>query len=57
VLGFRDGTNTVRRGSDLDRHVWIRGRDRSWLLGGTYLVVRRLRVALGAWTALSRERQ
>jgi deferrochelatase/peroxidase EfeB len=33
--------------------VWIRGRERSLLLGGTFLVVRRIRVDLEAWERLS----
>jgi len=53
VLGFRDGTNTLRRGRDLDRHVWVRGRERSWMLGGTFLVLRRIHVDLEAWQRLS----
>jgi len=57
VLGFRDGTNTLRRRHDLDRHVCIAGRERSWMLGGTFLVVRRIRVALDAWTRLPTARQ
>jgi len=52
VLGFRGGTGNVRRGRDLDRHVWVTGRERSWMLGGTFLVVRRIRVDLAAWERL-----
>ena len=53
LLGFKSGTNNVRRGRDFDRHVWVRDRDRSWMLGGTYLVVRRIRVQLTDWGRLS----
>lgn len=53
LLGFKDGTNNLRRGKDLDRHVWVTGRERSWMLGGTFLVVRRIRIRLVAWDALS----
>jgi deferrochelatase/peroxidase EfeB len=40
ALGFRDGTMNPRRPLDLDRHVWVSTRDRSPMVGGTYLVVR-----------------
>jgi deferrochelatase/peroxidase EfeB len=55
LLGFKDATSNPRRGRDLDRHVWIAGRDRSWMVGGTYLVVRRVQILLDAWSALSLE--
>lgn len=53
LLGFKDATGNPRRGKDLARHVWITGRERDWMLGGTYLVVRKVRVLLDAWNALS----
>jgi deferrochelatase/peroxidase EfeB len=52
LLGFKDATSNPRRGKDLDRHVWVGGRDRTWLLGGTYLVARRVQVLRDAWDAL-----
>jgi deferrochelatase/peroxidase EfeB len=52
LLGFKGGTGNLRRGRDLDRHVWVGGRERSWMLGGSFLVVRRILVALAAWRAL-----
>ena len=51
-LGFRDGTHNLRRGRDLDRHVWVGGGDRTGMVGGTYLVVRRIELALDAWAEL-----
>jgi deferrochelatase/peroxidase EfeB len=57
LLGFKDATSNPRRGRDLDRHVWIGGRDRTWMVGGTYLVVRRVRIALEGWLKLSPEEQ
>jgi deferrochelatase/peroxidase EfeB len=56
-LGFREGANNLRRPIDLDRHVWVRARERSWMVGGTFLVVRRIRVDLEAWERLSVEEQ
>ena len=44
ALGFRDGTMNPRRPLDFDRHVWVTQRERTWMLGGTFLVVRDIRV-------------
>lgn len=44
ALGFRDGTMNPRRPLDLDRHVWVSDRDRTTMLGGTYLVVRDIHI-------------
>jgi deferrochelatase/peroxidase EfeB len=52
-LGFRDGIDNLKRGRDHDRHVWTGTGDRSWMRGGTYLVVRRIRVDLRAWRELA----
>jgi deferrochelatase/peroxidase EfeB len=38
---------------DLDRHVWVARGDRTWMVGGTFLVVRRIELRLTAWEALS----
>ena len=56
ALGFRDGTMNPRRPLDLDRHVWVTTRDRSWMLGGTYLVVRDIEVQ-PTWHELSEPEQ
>jgi deferrochelatase/peroxidase EfeB len=52
LLDFKSGTRNLRRGRDLDRHVWVGAGDRTWMRSGTYLVVRRIRLALDAWRAL-----
>jgi deferrochelatase/peroxidase EfeB len=57
LLGFRDGTMNLRRGRDIGRHVWVESRDVSWMVGGTYLVVRRIRIDIGAFGELGREGQ
>jgi deferrochelatase/peroxidase EfeB len=56
ALGFRDGTMNPRRPLDLDQHVWVSGRDRSWMVGGTYLVVRDIEVNR-TWHALTKAAQ
>ena len=53
ALGFREGTFNPRRPLDLDRHVWVTGRERSWMVGGTFLVVRRHPTSTTAWSSLS----
>jgi deferrochelatase/peroxidase EfeB len=56
ALGFRDGTLNLRRPRDLDRHVWVSGRERSWMVGGTFLVMRRI-VVDASWHALAQSEQ
>lgn len=56
-LGFRDGSGNIRRGRDRDRHVWVGRGDRSWMAGGTYMVVRRIEVDTAAWEALPEDAQ
>jgi deferrochelatase/peroxidase EfeB len=56
ALGFRDGTLNLRRPRDFDKHVWVTGRERSWMIGGTFLVVRRIQV-LDTWHTLDEAQQ
>ena len=50
-MGFKDGTNNLapaRPGSD--ENVWVTGADEpAWMGGGSYLVVRRIRMLIEAW--------
>ncbi len=50
LLGFRDGTANVSTsdGDAMSRYVWVRDGG-SWMHGGTYLVVRRIRLLLDTW--------
>jgi len=57
VLGFRHGTMNLRRPRDHDRHVFVGRGERTWMTGGTFLVVRRIEVDLDAWHALPEEEQ
>jgi deferrochelatase/peroxidase EfeB len=57
LLGFKEAIVNPRRGKDLQRHVWVSAGDRSAMIGGTYLVVRRVQVLFAAWNALSLEEQ
>ena len=56
-LGFKDGTHNPRRGRDLDRHVWAGPQERTWMRGGTYLVMRRIEIDTAAWDVQSTEDQ
>jgi len=49
-FGFRDGTANVSTADDnaMSRHVWVCDGG-SWMHGGTYLVVRRIRLLLDTW--------
>jgi deferrochelatase/peroxidase EfeB len=52
LMGFKDGTNNLKAEDTalMEKHVWVGASDRpSWMLGGSYLVVRRIRMALEVW--------
>ncbi|HEY7105270.1 MAG TPA: iron uptake transporter deferrochelatase/peroxidase subunit [Acidimicrobiia bacterium] len=52
LMGFKDGTNNlVAENADaIAQHVWVGNRDDpAWMRGGTYMVVRRIRMLLEVW--------
>lgn len=52
LLGFRDGTANLAATDTaaMSRFVWVDERaDQPWMSGGTYLVIRRIRIHLEAW--------
>ena len=52
LLGFRDGTHNLvpTDGEAMARFVWVAdGTDQPWMVGGSYLVARRIRIQLEAW--------
>jgi deferrochelatase/peroxidase EfeB len=51
LMGFRDGTNNIRVDDTeaLDRFVWVGTEGPAWMRGGSYLVARRIRIALEHW--------
>lgn len=53
LLGFKDGSMNLRRPRDLERHVWAGRGERSWMAGGTHLVVRHIRLLLDDWGRLA----
>jgi deferrochelatase/peroxidase EfeB len=49
LLGFKDGTRNISTDDDYARFVWIKGGDQPWLEGGTYQVVRKIRMLMETW--------
>jgi deferrochelatase/peroxidase EfeB len=46
LMGFRDGTQTPQ---EIDKVVWVADDGPAWMRGGSYMVVRRIRMALEHW--------
>jgi deferrochelatase/peroxidase EfeB len=56
LQGFKDGTNNLKAEETdlLDEHVWVPGDTaQEWMHGGTYMVVRRIRVLIEVWDRAS----
>ena len=51
LMGFKDGTNNVSCSDSqgLARFVWVGSEGPDWMRGGSYLVARRVRIALEHW--------
>ncbi len=51
LMGFRDGSNNPNptRPDDMDSVVWAGAEGPAWMAGGSYLVARRIRIALEHW--------
>ena len=46
LMGFKDGT---QRPGELDKVVWVGHEGPAWMRGGSYVVLRRIRIALEHW--------
>jgi deferrochelatase/peroxidase EfeB len=46
LMGFKDGTQSPKQ---LDKAVWVGSDGPAWMQDGSYLVVRRIRIALEHW--------
>ena len=60
LLGFRDGTNNLDRANDrlMKENVWVGSADDpSWMRGGTYMVIRRIRIRTEHWDSVSLDEQ
>jgi deferrochelatase/peroxidase EfeB len=55
LMGFKDGTGnpSVGDASAMDRFVWVGSEGSAWMQGGSYVVVRRSRIALEHWDRMS----
>ncbi|MFF7727761.1 iron uptake transporter deferrochelatase/peroxidase subunit [Streptomyces sp. NPDC008001] len=60
MMGFKDGTRNIA-GTEtgrLDRHVWVGEKDGpDWMVGGSYLVARRIRMHIETWDRTSLKEQ
>ena len=55
LMGFRDGTNNPKTSDpkDMDAVVWVGTEGPDWMQGGSYLVARRIRIALEHWDKMN----
>jgi deferrochelatase/peroxidase EfeB len=51
LMGFRDGTNNpaITDPRLMERFVWVGAEGPNWMRGGSYVVARRIRIALEHW--------
>lgn len=52
LMGFKDGTNNIlaEDTAAVDEHVWVSdGDEPRWLVGGTYLVSRKIQMLIESW--------
>lgn len=52
LFGFKDGTNNVlaENTEDFDDYIWVgEESDQEWMVGGSYLVARRIRMLIESW--------
>jgi deferrochelatase/peroxidase EfeB len=59
LMGLKDGTNNLRAGeANVERHVWVSSADGpDWMVDGSYLVARRIRMHIEVWDRSSLEDQ
>ncbi|MEU8823614.1 iron uptake transporter deferrochelatase/peroxidase subunit [Streptomyces sp. NPDC048636] len=60
MMGFKDGTRNISGtdGAALKKHVWVDGKaGPDWLVGGSYLVARRIRMHIETWDRTSLKEQ
>lgn len=49
LMGFKDGTRNIVSDGQYSQFVWIQNGDQPWMDGGTYQVVRKIRMLLETW--------
>ena len=60
LMGFKDGTDNIRAEDTaaMNDFVWVQESDGpSWMMGGTYLIARRIKILFDVWDAVSLEGQ
>ncbi len=60
LMGFKDGTANImdEDRASLSRFVWAQGPESpAWMRGGSYMVVRRIKMLLGRWDAIGLTQQ
>ena len=60
LMGFKDGTDDIRAEETgaMNDFVWVQPGDRpAWMVGGTYLIARRIRILFDVWDATTLEDQ
>ena len=60
LFGFKDGTANVKveQAKTVEKHVWVHGDDGPpWLVGGSYLVTRKINMRIETWDRESLEGQ
>ena len=56
LMGFKDGTSNIdaEDAAGLADHVWVQpGEGAGWMVGGSYLVARRIRMTIETWDRVS----
>jgi deferrochelatase/peroxidase EfeB len=55
LMGFKDGTSnpSVNNPKDMEEFVWAGSEGPDWMQGGSYVVVRRIRMALEHWDQMT----
>ncbi|MEE2855063.1 MAG: iron uptake transporter deferrochelatase/peroxidase subunit [Actinomycetota bacterium] len=49
LLGFKDGTRNIATDAEYEKYVWVTNGDQPWMNGGTYQVVRKIRMLMETW--------
>lgn len=60
LMGFKDGTDNIRaeQSEAMGDFVWVQEADGPpWMVGGTYLIVRRIRIVFDVWDSTTLEGQ
>jgi deferrochelatase/peroxidase EfeB len=55
LMGFKDGTNnpSIADTGTMSRYIWVGDEGPEWMRGGSYMVARRIRIALEHWDRMN----